>query len=82
MTNAQNLTESLHGEPALAAGAVMAVLNLLVVFNLWSPTGDQLSAVNTAVAAVLALLVRQAVTPASRQKEVRSARGTNDHGLA
>jgi hypothetical protein len=69
MTPVRNVGQSVQGEPAIAAGAVMAIVNLLVVFDLWNLSADQLSAVNTAVAAVLAYLVRRAVTPTVKQTD-------------
>ena len=54
--------ERLFNEPALIAGAVAAVVNMLVVLGVpWFAelTGDQLAAINTAMAAVLAVFVRQ-----------------------
>jgi hypothetical protein len=65
----QGVTYGVQNEPALAAGAVMAVVNMLVVFQVWALSAEQLSAVNTAVAAVLAVLVRHAVRPTGRQAD-------------
>lgn len=50
-------------EPAVVAGAVIAVLNVLVLLHVVTLTGDQLAAINTALVAVLSLFVRQSVTP-------------------
>lgn len=52
----------LKTEPALVLGAVQAVVALAVGFGL-SWTGEQVSLVNAAVAAVLAVIVRSRVTP-------------------
>ena len=49
-------------EPALVAGAVMALVNLAVLFGV-DLTADQIAGINTALAAVLAVVVRRAVTP-------------------
>ena len=52
-------------EPALLAGAVMAIVNMLAVLGVpWFAglTGEQLGAINTALAALLAIVVRQNVT--------------------
>lgn len=51
------------GEPALVAGAVMAILNVLVALNVWTLTEVQLGTINTALAAVLALVVRAVASP-------------------
>lgn len=50
-------------EPALIAGAVSSVLNALVLCGVFDLSGEQLGAINIAVAAVLALFVRSRVTP-------------------
>lgn len=50
-------------EPAVIAGAVTAVLNALVLLGVFTLTTEQLAGVNAALAAVLALCVRSAVTP-------------------
>lgn len=63
MKPVRSVTHGVQNEPALAAGAVMAIVNMLVVFQVWPMSAEQLSAVNTAVAAVLAVLVRHAVRP-------------------
>lgn len=55
--------ERLSAEPALLSGAVMALVNLLVLFGVFSLTTDQLAGVNTALVAVLALVVRATVAP-------------------
>jgi len=53
----------LNREPALFAGAVAALLNVLILLNVLSWSSDQVAAVNAFVAALLALLVRSRVTP-------------------
>lgn len=61
-------------EPALVAGAVMAVVNLAAAFG-FDVTGEQLAAINTAVVAVLAVLVRQTVTaPDTIEERAEAAR--------
>lgn len=50
-------------EPAVVAGAVLAVLQVLVLFNVIQVDEIQLAAVNTALVAVLSLFVRQSSTP-------------------
>lgn len=57
------IAERITGEPALAAGAVMAIINLLLVFGVLELTSEQIGAINTALAAVLAFVVRRSVTP-------------------
>lgn len=52
-------------EPALILGALSAVINLAVGFGLgWS--AEQVSLVNVALAAIVAVAVRQQVTPVSK----------------
>lgn len=53
----------LSGEPALISGAVVAVLNLLALFGVYSLTAEQLAGVNTALVAILALVIRATVSP-------------------
>lgn len=49
-------------QPALTAGAFQAIVNVIVIFGVdW--TGDQVSALNIAFTAALAVLVRSQVTP-------------------
>lgn len=50
-------------EPAAISGALVAVINLLVLFGVVTLTPDQIAAVNAALAAVLAVFVRSQVTP-------------------
>ena len=50
-------------EPAVVAGAVIAVLQALVLFNVVQVDEIQLAAINTALIAVLSLFVRQSSTP-------------------
>lgn len=53
-------------EPVLIAAAVAAVLNALVALHTFTLSTDQLSVVNIAVVAVLALFVRSQVTPVNK----------------
>lgn len=53
----------LEQEPAVISGAVVVVGNALALFNAVTVSTEQLAAVNVAVATVLALFTRQAVTP-------------------
>ncbi len=55
-------------EPALIAGAVDAAINLLILFHVVTLTGDQIGGINVLMAAVFALIVRQAVTPTAAPK--------------
>ncbi|NBW09921.1 MAG: hypothetical protein EBR82_18035 [Caulobacteraceae bacterium] len=57
-------------EPAAISGALVAIINLLVLFGVVSLTPDQIAAVNTALAAVLAVFVRQSVTPVAKFDEM------------
>lgn len=50
-------------EPVIIQTLVLALINLLVAFNVVDLTATQLAAVNTAVAAVLGFITRQVVTP-------------------
>lgn len=50
-------------EPVLIAAAIAAILNALVRLNAFTLSTDQLSVVNIAVVAVLALFVRSQVSP-------------------
>jgi len=53
----------LRREPVVWQALVLAVINLLVVFELVHLTDIQLGSVNAALAAVLGFIVRQRVTP-------------------
>src|SRR5438445_7507896 len=50
-------------EPALIAGAVDAIINVLIAFHVIVLSGDQIAQINVAMAATFPLIVRQAVTP-------------------
>lgn len=53
-------------EPVAVSAAVVAVLNALILLNVLSLTPDQVAAINAAVVAVLALVVRNRVTPVAK----------------
>ena len=53
----------LKAEPAAISGAIVAVLNALVLLGVLSLDVDQVTGINVALIAVLTLLVRQNVTP-------------------
>ena len=53
-------------EPAAISGALVAVINLLVLFGVVTLTPDQIAAVNAALVAVLAVFVRNRVTPVAK----------------
>ena len=57
------MIERLKNEPALVGGAVTAVLNALVLLDVVSLSVEQVTGINVALAAVLALFVRAKVTP-------------------
>ena len=59
----------LNTEPALVSAAVVAVLNALVLLGAVDLTPDQVAGVNAAVVAVLALVVRNRVTPLARYEQ-------------
>ena len=72
----------LQREPAVIAGAVIAVLNALQQFGVINLTADGLSAVNIALIAVLTLFVRQTSTslssPTLKANTEVSVKGTSD----
>ena len=51
----------ISAEPAVVTGAVVASINVLAAFGMWTPTPEQLAAINSALAAIFALLVRATV---------------------
>jgi hypothetical protein len=53
--------QRISAEPAVATGAVMASVNVVAAFRVWTPTPEQLAAMNSALAAICALLVRATV---------------------
>lgn len=56
-------TTILKREPVIWQTLILAIINLLVVFNVVDLTDVQLGAINAVVAAVLGFLVRHQVTP-------------------
>ena len=63
----------ISAEPALVTGAIVATINVVAAFRAWTPTPEQLAAINSALAAVFALLIRATVMPA-RGTPVRRTR--------
>jgi hypothetical protein len=65
-------------EPALATGAIVAMVNVAAAFRAWTPTPEQLAAINSALVAVFALLIRATVEPKHgtpvRRRQARSRR--------
>ena len=53
-------------EPAAWSGALIAILNVLVVLNVVALDADQIAGINVALVAVFAVVVRQSVTPNGR----------------
>jgi hypothetical protein len=53
----------LSAEPALVTGAIVATVNVVAAFRVWTPAPEQLAAVNSALAAMFALLIRATVKP-------------------
>jgi len=51
----------ISAEPAVITGAVVASINVVATFRVWTPTPEQLAAINTALAAIFALLIRATV---------------------
>jgi hypothetical protein len=64
----------ISAEPALVTGATVALINVVAAFRAWTPTPEQLAAINSALAAVFALLIRTAVSP-RRGTPVRRRQG-------
>ncbi len=54
-------------EPALISGAVVAILNAIVLLGWVDLSADQIAGINTALAAVVALFVRSQVSPYGEQ---------------
>jgi hypothetical protein len=55
--------QRISAEPAVITGAVVASVNVVAAFRVWMPTPEQLAAINSALAAIFALLVRAVVEP-------------------
>jgi hypothetical protein len=73
----------ISAEPAVVTGAVVASINVVAAFRVWMPTPEQLAAINSALAAVFALLIRATVehkygTPV----RLRQARPSRRHKAA
>ena len=67
-------------EPALATGAIVAMVNVTAAFRAWTPTPEQLAAINSALAAVFALLIRATVAPRRTPVRRRRARARARRG--
>jgi hypothetical protein len=55
----------IKAQPAALSAALVAVLNALVLLGQLNLSGEQISAINIAVVAVLGMFVHQNVTPVS-----------------
>jgi hypothetical protein len=71
--------QRISAEPAVVTGAIVASINVVAAFGAWMPTPGQLAAINSALAAIFALLVRATVhhkhgTPV-RLRRARSHQG-------
>jgi hypothetical protein len=53
--------QRISAEPAVATGAVVAFLNAVAAFRVWTPAPEQLAAVNSMLVAFFALVVRATV---------------------
>ena len=53
--------QRISAEPAVVTGAIVASINVVATFGVWMPTPAQLAAINSALAAIFALLVRATV---------------------
>lgn len=53
----------LKTKPAAVSAALIAVLNALVLLKILDLSGEQISSINIAAAAILGLFVHQSVTP-------------------
>ena len=51
----------ISAEPAVVTGVVVAGINVVAAFRVWTPTPEQLAAINSALAAIFALLIRATV---------------------
>lgn len=50
-------------EPAALSGAIMAIFGMLIALQVFTLTDAQIGSITAALGAVLALFVRQSVTP-------------------
>lgn len=62
----------IKSRPAAVSAAIVAVLNALVLLNVLELSGEQISSINIAAAAVLGLFVHQSVTPVGNVVAFRS----------
>jgi len=69
-------------EPALFLGAIAAGVNLLILLHLVVLTGDQVAALNIFAAAIVAVIVRQNVTPTANPILSVGTSVTTPNGLA
>jgi hypothetical protein len=69
----------LSAEPALVTGAIVATVNVVAAFRVWTPAPEQLAAVNSALAAVFALLIRATVKPQHGTPRRRRTRPRRKH---
>jgi hypothetical protein len=78
--------QRISAEPAVITGAVVASVNVVAAFRVWMPTPEQLAAINSALAAIFALLVRATVEPRHGtpvrlpRARPRRERATRPHG--
>ena len=70
----QSIIDRVRREPALVSGLVTAVIALAVAFGL-DLSEEQVGSILAVVAAVMALVVRQQVTPTSGGTDDYEARG-------
>ena len=82
----KGIWQRISAEPAVATGAVVASINVVAAFRVWMPTPEQLAAINSALAAIFALLVRATVdhkhgVPVRlRRARPRQKRAPQQHG--
>lgn len=69
-------------EPALIAGAVDALINVLILFHVVVLTADQISGLNVLMAAIIGLVIRQVVTPTAKPVLSVGTPVTTPNGLA
>lgn len=56
----------IKNEPALVTGIVSALIGVLVAFNIWHPTDDQLSSLMILIGVITGGGIRQLVTPTNK----------------
>lgn len=64
MIKIRNFWIRIRDEPALLTGAIIAIVNVFAAAQVWQPTEQLLAAINTALAAVLALFMHGSMPPA------------------